>query len=292
VTGKYVKPSFKSVKRIKMKPEDCTLTENAFEALIDPGKFARVCELLQTKRRAMKARNDLNLVNEFAGIIKCADCGCSMAARTQTHQVKKRFRVSRNYVCGRYLRHSIHRYSLHYIKYSDVYDLVLRSIKTFAALAIEDKESLARQLAEMGNHQQKHEAEQCRRELKSAQKRLPELDRLVAKLYEEYVAERVSGDNYAMLMDKYQTEQDALKQRVETLNATLAKAADDASNIGEFVKLVEDFVNIDALTPGLVAQLIERIDVHEGVWDDGKRTQRVDIRWRFIGVADAEIAVC
>ena len=98
---------------------------------------------------------------------------------------------------------------------------------------------MARLFAEAGNHQQKYEAEQYRKELKAAQKRLLELDRLVGKLYEEYVAERVNGDNYAMLMGKYQTEQGELKRRAEALNAVLAKNEDTARNIGELVKMVD-----------------------------------------------------
>jgi len=287
VTGKYVKPSFKSPKRIRMKPEDCIITENAFEPLIDPDSFELVCELLKTKRREMKAHNDLGLINEFAGVIKCADCGCAMATRTQTHQGKKRLRISRSYICNRYVRHSIHQCTLHYIRYDVVYSLVLRSIQKYAALSREDREGLARQLAEAGNHQQKYEAEQCRKELKAAQRRLPELDRLVAKLYEEYVAERVSGDNYAMLMDKYQSEQGELKRRVDALNAVLAKNEDIARNIGEFVKLVDRYADVETLTPEIVSQLIERIDIYEGVEIDGVRTQRVDIHWRFVGKMDS-----
>ena len=124
---------------------------------------------------------------------------------------------------------------------------------------------------------------QCRKELKSAGKRLPELDRLVAKLYEEYVNERVSGGNYIMLMGKYQAEQMELRHKAEALAAVLAKNDDDTKNISDFIALIEQYADVETLTPEIVAQLIEKISVHEAQTVDGVRTQQVDIHWRFVG---------
>jgi len=124
---------------------------------------------------------------------------------------------------------------------------------------------------------------QCRKELKTVGKRLPELDRLVAKLYEEYVNERVSGENYTMLMGKYQSEQDELHRKSDALNAVLAKNKDDAKNIDDFIALIEQYADVETLTPEIVAQLIEKIAVHEAQTVDGVRTQQVDIHWRFVG---------
>lgn len=286
VTGKYVKPSFKSPKRIKKTADEAKITENAFEPLIDPNTFELVCEMKKTKRREMKERNDLGLVNEFAGIIKCADCGCAMATRTQVKECKNHTRVSRSYVCNRYLRHHIHQCTLHYIRYDVVYQLVLRSIQKYAALSKEDKAAMAKQLAEAGTHQQDYETSQAKREIKASEKRLKELERLVAKLYEEYVSERLSGENYAMLMNKYQAEQTELRRKAEALAAVLAKNEDDTKSIDDFIALIEQYADVETLTPEIVAQLIEKIAIHEGQTVDGVRTQQVDIHWRFIGNLD------
>ena len=282
-TGKIVRPSFKSPKRIKTKPDEWVVTENAFEPLIDLNTFKLVSEMLKTKRREMKDHQGLGLINEFAGVIKCADCGCAMTTKTQKFQRKNHMHVSRSYVCNRNRRHHIPICTLHYVRYDVVYQLVLQSIQKYAALSKEDKAAMAKQLAEAGNHQQQYELTQCRKELKSMGKRLPELDRLVAKLYEEYVNERVSGENYTMLMGKYQSEQDELHRKSDALNAVLAKNKDDAKNIDDFIALIEQYADVETLTPEIVAQLIEKIAVHEAQTVDGVRTQQVDIHWRFVG---------
>jgi len=283
VTGTQSRPSYKSQKRLKKKAADATITENAFEPIIDENTFEIVCKLKETKRREMKEQSGLELVNEFAGVIKCADCGCAMVAKTQKIQRKKGLVFSRNYVCGRYLRNHVHQCTLHHIRYDAVYQLVLRSIQKYAALSKEDRAEMAKQLAEAGNHQQSFQTAQCKKELKAAEKRLAELDRLVAKLYEEYISERVSGENYAMLMNKYQAEQTDLRRKAETLTAVLAKNEDDAKGIGEFIALIERYADVETLTPEIVSQLIDKVAVHEGLTIDGVRTQRVDIHWRFVG---------
>ena len=206
-----------------------------------------------------------------------------MATRTQTVQRKKGLVINRSYVCNRYLRHHIHQCTLHYVRYDVVYQLVLQSIQKYAVLSQSDKSEMAKQLAEAGNHQQSFQLTQCKKELKAAEKRLAELDRLVAKLYEEYISENMSGENYAMLMDKYQKEQSDMRQKSADMQKILTKSEDDARGIGEFISLIENYTDVQTLTPEVVSQLIDKITVHESQTVDGVRMQRVDIHWRFIG---------
>jgi hypothetical protein len=174
-TGKIVRPTFKSPNRIKTKPDEWVITENAFEPLIDTKTYELVSDMLKTKRREMKDHEGLGLVNEFAGVIKCADCGCAMATKTQKFQRKNHVHISRSYVCNRNRRHHIPICTLHYIRYDVVYQLVLQAIQKYAALSKEDKSEMAKQLAEAGNHQQSFQTAQCKKELKTAEKRLRSL---------------------------------------------------------------------------------------------------------------------
>lgn len=158
----------------------------------------------------------------------------------------------------------------------------MQSIQKYAALSKEDKAALAKQFAEAGNHQQAFEISQAKKEIKASEKRLKDLERLVAKLYEEYVSECVSGENYTMLMSKYQAEQTEQRRKAETLAAVLGKNEDDTKNIGDLIELIERYADAETLTPEIVTQLIERIAIHEGETVDDVRTQKVDIHWRFV----------
>lgn len=147
----------------------------------------------------------------------------------------------------------------------------------------EDGAAMAKQLLEAGNHQQAFETSQTKKEIKASEKRLGELVRLIMKLYEEYASERISGDNYSIMVDKYQREQSELKQKVDKLNAFLAKNDETARNADEFMRLIGHHTNVTELTSALVNQLITKIAVHEAQKADGVKTQQVDIYWRFIG---------
>jgi hypothetical protein len=145
---------------------------------------------------------------------------------------------------------------------------------------------MAKQLLESGNHQKTHEVLQIKKTVKAAEKRLGELERFVMSLYEEYVSERLNGDNYSMMLAKYQNEQTELQQKVSALNEVLTRSDETGKNIDEFLSLIVRYADITALTPEVVGQLISKIAVHKAVTVDGIRTQQLDIHWRFIGMTN------
>ena len=59
-------------------------------------------------------------------------------------------------------------------------------------------------------------------ELKRAQKRQKELDRLFSERYEDWAAERITEYNFKILSEKYQTEQAEVLEKIARLQAALA----------------------------------------------------------------------
>ena len=53
-----------------------------------------------------------------------------------------------------------------------------------------------------------------------------------------------------------------------------------------FVTAVRKFMEMETLTPALLKELIERIDVHETEGAGKNRTQRLTIHYRFVGVVE------
>lgn len=276
--------SMKTQKRKARKPEDWIVVENCHEPIIDRATWDIVQNALETKRREMNEKNrSYGFVNEFAGVIKCTDCGANMGHRVKTYEGKRKTTISRHYACKTYVSSIQRPCTFHRIRHEVLYELVLRSIQKHAALSQSDKTAMAKQLLTAGNHQQAFEISQAKKEIRASEKRLKDLERLIMKLYEEYVSERVSGDNYSMMMEKYQGEQVELKQKIAKLNAVLAKNDETAQNADEFLKLIEQHSDVTELTPAIVNQLITKIAIHEAQTVDGVKTQQIDIYWRFVG---------
>ncbi len=67
--------SFKNKKKVRKPQEEWYRVENTHEAIISEEVFQKVQELIASRRR--KRRNGTTQI--FAGLIKCADCGWSLA---------------------------------------------------------------------------------------------------------------------------------------------------------------------------------------------------------------------
>ncbi len=75
-----------------------------------------------------------------------------------------------------------------------------------------------------------HDCEKQTAELSKAEKRKAEVDRLVAKVYKDKVAERITEYNFNMLSQKYQAEQMELEERIQKLKFELSANKQTASD--------------------------------------------------------------
>jgi len=81
----------------------------------------------------------------------------------------------------------------------------------------------------------------------------------------------------------YEREQAELETQNAGIRPSLDAQNEDCIKADKFVDIVCRFIAFDKLTPELLHEFIEKVAVHEGDKNDGKRTQQVDIYLRFIG---------
>ena len=133
---------------------------------------------------------------------------------------------------------------------------------------------------------EKENVRQAERELKRANKRLSELDRLFAKLYEEHVNGKVNERNYNSMSASYENEQTELECRISELNAAIKTERENDENTVNFVDLIKQYADIDELSQALLNILIDRIEVHEPEDVDGELIQKLDVYYKFVGRLD------
>ena len=116
------------------------------------------------------------------------------------------------------------------------------------------------------------------------QKRKKELDGLFSRLYEDYVAEKITEYNFNMLSVKYQKEQAELEEKITALSEEINTIKENESNAGKWLDLIKQYSDISELTAPLLNALIEKILIHQAVKkEDGTIEQEVEIYYRFIG---------
>ena len=109
------------------------------------------------------------------------------------------------------------------------------------------------------------------------------------RLHHNNATGKVSDEWFMEESHKYDTEWEALKQRIGMLQEQLRET--ERMQIGQetFVKAIRKFMEIKTLTGPLLHELIEKIEVSEAEGSGRNRTQRIKICYRFIGYLELPI---
>ena len=113
------------------------------------------------------------------------------------------------------------------------------------------------------------------------------MDKLFARLYEDWAMGRITEYNFKMLSEKYQTEQLELDAKIQSIGSDLQAKRQTTSDAEKWIALIQKYADPDELTSELLNSLIEKIVIHEAFkTDSGTREQKIEIYYRFVGKLD------
>ena len=158
-----------------------------------------------------------------------------------------------------------------------------RQLRDTIAYVRDYEQEFAQAVMDKSYAEQRKTTAQKRRELDQAQRRIPQLDTLFQRLYEDNVSGKLSDERYSKLAKGYEDEQRELTERVKVLQAELDEAQGKAVNLDRFISLVHENLELAELTPKIVNEFIRRIIVYAPDKSSGKRTQKVKIIYNLIG---------
>lgn len=281
VHNKQTNISYKNKKRVRKPQEEWLRVEGTHEAIISKDIFTQVQEQIAGRRRQMKDAT----TQIFAGLVRCADCGWSMSFGT--NKANKMPFSYFNCTSYRQFGKASGTCTAHYIRYDTLYAYVLSRIQYWARQARLDEYQLLQRLLKSGDKERAAKAKRRAEIIAKAEKRKTEVDRLFAKLYEDWSAGRITDYNFNMLSQKYQAEQQELSEKIDRLKAELSAEQQTAVDAEKWIALIKQYANPTELTAELLNTLIEKIVIHEAVkTEDGIREQEVEIFYRFVGKID------
>ena len=167
--------------------------------------------------------------------------------------------------------------------------MLLGDIQRHASLAAADKDKYVQYLLDIFEGRENRGKAAERRELEAIKTRIAELDKILKRLYEDSVFERISEERFRTLSGEYEAEQDKLKVQCAGLQDTLEYNKKKANEIKAFASLVEQYTNISEVTSELLHILIDRIVIHEKEVAEDDIIMKVDIYYRFIGNVGDEV---
>ena len=270
--------SYKLKKRIDNDRENWV----EFRDVHDPIIERSVWEQVQEKRGKLRKRK----TNEgetcmFSGMLICADCGNNLHFHFNQGNPEIKYFNCSNYkgnrgTCG----------STHYVRVDFLEQVVLGEIRRLTKFAGKYEDLFAE--AVMGHSQQNVEAERqaMQKELYALQARDRELDTLFEKLYEDNVAGKINDERFSRMSRKYEDEQKELTDKIKTLRATLDKAASKSVTADMFISTVRKYTRAKKLTPRMLNELIQFIEVHQAEKVNGVWEQRLTIHYNCVGAID------
>lgn len=280
VFGRTQNKGFYQKKRIPVDEENWIIVEGAHEAIITQKTWDLVHKLMENRRRE-STKGEIQM---FAGLVKCSNCGSSLNA---SYNAKKQKYTG--FSCWVYKNYGKERCTSHAIGWQTMCALVLENIRFNAGIAARQGKVYLDMLTEMKETKRQEEVNRIKKDLKSVDKRLLQLDKILSKLYEDYALDKIDESRYNSMSSGYAQESSDLKQKQISLTIAIQKADEIYSNVRNFVKLIRHYTDVKELDTKILNELIDKIVVHEKeTLPDGSKAQRVDIYYKFIGAISLE----
>ena len=282
---------YKERKLIKNPKEEWKIFENTHEAIIDKETWELVQKLRGTPRKYEYA----DTPNPLTGLLFCADCGAKLYNNSEKARSIKEGRKpdpetgyygSDHYDCKNYKLSRTREATTcftHYINTNSLLKILLETIKEVSRYAIDNQEEFTQRVRELSAQKQFSSLKEQKSLLAKKEKRYNELKGLIKKLYESYATEKISEKNFEMLSADYQEEQENLETEIKKLQADIDEYKINTDKSEQFINLAKKYIDFTVLTTPMLNEFIEKIIVHAPQWDNGKRTQELDIYFNFIG---------
>ncbi|WP_462108199.1 DUF4368 domain-containing protein [Campylobacter concisus] len=131
---------------------------------------------------------------------------------------------------------------------------------------------------------EKVEIEKKKIRLMESKNRPQELERLMCRIYEDMILEKIPSNRYEILNSQYETEQIALSKEIKDLEFAISRYEKETDKAKKFISLISRYENFDELTTTMINEFVEKIIVHERNRKGSQTSkQKIEIYFNFIG---------
>lgn len=253
-----------------------------FKDVHEPIIDRAVWEQVQQKRgKVRKRRTNEGEKNMFSGLLVCADCGNNLHFHFNQGNPEIRY-----FNCSNYKGNRGTCTSTHYVRVDFLEQVVLGEIKRLTKFASRYEDDFVK--AVMGSTQQNVALDRRlkEKELAALQARDEELDGLFERIYEDNVSGKLSDDRFAKMSRRYEDEQKELSEKIKKLRSEIEKQSSRSMTTDMFIGLVRKYTRARKLTPRMLNELVEKIEVFNAEKIDGVWEQRLRIHYNCVGTIE------
>lgn len=269
---------FKDKKSKYVSEDKWLIFENTHEAIIDQETFDNVQRIRGNVKRYPDGWGEYH---PLTGLMYCADCGSKMYVHRTNNYKNIPYYVCSNYKkvpCGTLCP------SAHRIKAEVVLNLIQETLKDIKNYLDEDNEAFTRSIQNEMEEMEKVEIEKQRVRLINNKSRIQELERLMCRIYEDMILEKIPSSRYEILNSQYETEQRALSKEIEDLELVISRYEKETDKARKFISLISRYENFDNLTNTMINEFVKKIIIHERDRKGSQTSkQKIEIYFNFIG---------
>ena len=270
--------SYKNKKRIDNDRENWVVFQDVHEAIIERAVYEQV---QQKRGKIRKRRTNNGEHNMFSGLLVCADCGSNLHFHFNQGNPEIKY-----FNCSNYKGNRGTCTSTHYVRVDFLEEVVLGEIRRLTKFASLYEDEFVK--AVIGHSQQAEQTDRKlkEKELKTLLARDEELDGLFERIYEDNVSGKLSDDRFAKMSRRYEDEQKELSEKIKKLRSEIEKQSSRSMTTDMFIGLVRKYTRARKLTPRMLNELVEKIEVFNAEKIDGVWEQRLRIHYHCVGTIE------
>lgn len=269
---------FKDKKSKYVSEDNWLIFENTHEAIIDQETFDNVQRIRGNVKRYPDGWGEYH---PLTGLMYCADCGSKMYVHRTNNYKNIPYYVCSNYKkvpCGTLCP------SAHRIKAEVVINLIQETLKDIKNYLGEDNEAFIHSIQNEMEEKEKAHIEKKKIRLTESQNRLQELERLMCRIYEDMILNKIPNNRYEILNNQYETEQLTLSKEIKDLELVISRYEMETDKARKFISLISRYKNFDNLTNTMINEFVKKIIIHERDRKGSQTSkQKIEIYFNFIG---------
>ena len=275
--------SYKNKKRIDNDRENWVVFQDVHEAIIERAVYEQV---QQKRGKIRKRRTNNGEHNMFSGLLVCADCGSNLHFHFNQGNPEIKY-----FNCSNYKGNRGTCTSTHYVRVDFLEEVVLGEIRRLTKFASLYEDEFVK--AVIGHSQQAEQTDRKlkEKELKTLLARDEELDGLFERIYEDNVSGKISDERFSRMSRRYEDEQKELTEKIKQLRSEIEKQSSRTMTTDMFIRLVRKYTRAKKLTPRMLNELVEKIEVFNAEKVNGVWEQRLRIHYNCVGTIEIPSAL-
>lgn len=269
---------FKDKKSHYVSQDNWVIFENTQEPIIDRETFDLVQKIRSKVRRYPDGWGE---IHPLTGLMYCADCGAKMYVHRTSNGKRIPF-----YTCSAYSKVPVGTLckTQHRVSEENVLLLIRDLLRSIAEYSNLDREAFIQAVCEAQESQNTADVTRLRQTLDADRRRLDDLEKLICRIYEDNVLNKLPDERYNVLSSTYESERKKLTKEAKACERKLQDYNKGLHSAERFIAIVDKYTSFEELTNPILLELVDKILVHER---DEKGaincTQEIEIYFNFIG---------